>query len=133
MGSVLKEKLKVFVAVTGGLMGLLTMEDAYYEEEMGVNCWPSCYPLEQHQWDFLRIASDGRLEILLPLLETIASNPLWESQGLVQNFDHTQKILDVRGNFWVKHKRLFGKMENINGLTSNSDSPSSLNCRKVMI
>ncbi|KAJ6949646.1 hypothetical protein NC651_003585 [Populus alba x Populus x berolinensis] len=57
-----------------------------------------------------------------------------ESQELVQ-FGSTQKVSTLKANrileseeFLGQTKQLFGKMENINGLTSNSDSPSSLNC-----
>uniref|UniRef100_A0A6N2JYZ7 BHLH domain-containing protein n=1 Tax=Salix viminalis TaxID=40686 RepID=A0A6N2JYZ7_SALVM len=168
MGSVLKEKLKSLCCSNGWSYGvfwcfdqrnsmLLTMEDAYYEEEMGIvvnNMLSEAHILGEgivgqaastgkHQWIFSdavgggwdSAASIGGQDIFQDDSEihvqfssgikTIAVISV-ESQGLVQ-FGSTQKILESE-EFLGQTKRLFGRMENIDGLTSKADSPSSLNC-----
>ncbi|KAJ6341608.1 hypothetical protein OIU78_009710 [Salix suchowensis] len=160
------------------------MEDAYYEEEMGVvvkNMLSEAHMLGEgiqplgHSFPSIRralielmllsISNSELLAKLLPL-ESIsgffadASDGGWnsaasiggrdifqddseihrqfssgiktiavisvESQGVVQ-FGSTLKILE-RDDFLDQTRRLFGEMENVDGLTSKVNSPSSLNC-----
>ncbi|KAJ6714284.1 TRANSCRIPTION FACTOR BHLH155-LIKE ISOFORM X1-RELATED [Salix viminalis] len=167
-GLILKQKLKSLCCSNGWSYGvfwcfdqinsmLLTMEDAYYEEEMGVvvkNMLSEAHMLGEgivgqaastgkHQWIFAD-ASDGGWNSGASIggrdifqddseihrqfssgIKTIAVISV-ESQGVVQ-FGSTLKILE-RDNFLDQTRRLFGEMENVDGLTSKVNSPSSLNC-----
>ncbi|XP_015574451.1 transcription factor bHLH157 [Ricinus communis] len=167
MGLVLKDSLKDLCCSNGWSYGvfwcfdqrnsmLLTVEDAYYEEEMGTlvnNMLQQVHIIGEgivgqaalsgkNQWIFSDAKNGGRTSASSSRsnhiyqdgsdidcqfycgLKTIAVIPV-ESRGVIQ-FGSTRKIFETP-QFLDQAKRLFSEMENVSGIASLNNPPSSLN------
>ncbi|EEF43419.1 bhlh transcription factor, putative [Ricinus communis] len=153
MGLVLKDSLKDLCCSNGWSYGvfwcfdqrnsmLLTVEDAYYEEEMGTlvnNMLQQVHIIGEgivgqaalsgkNQWIFSDAKNGGRTSASSSrsnhIYQTIAVIPV-ESRGVIQ-FGSTRKIFETP-QFLDQAKRLFSEMENVSGIASLNNPPSSLN------